>query len=329
MRVAVASGVLFGLAVPVFAAEAGTTYRDPAGHFELALPSGWQQREPESGLALFEGREHDAHGTPELSGTFGVEFAESKPGKWDVESLMSATETALKLEFPQVKLLSRIDLKAGESASQLAVYEVSQPATGIRPFAGCVILQSGGVCLQGLLFSFEAEQQIQEILKSVKPPSGGKSLPEGPAGMSLSGKQWKLALDLAGFSLVDEETRPDGSARKRVFDHTDPRINLTVVMKPTHPGALPSVIRDERWRQLQAAGPSERDGKLWEHEGKAYFQYFREDAFQGLPLHQGNVHTFLVYDGTRIEVHVSIVSFKDADLSWLESFQQSIRIARP
>ena len=142
----------------------------------------------------------------------------------------------------------------------------------------------------------------------------------------LQGKPWYLDLDLAGVALAEEESNSAGTARKLVFENEDKRIHLTVVMKPSAAGATAASIRDERWKTLQGSGPAEVDPKLWTDSTRAYFQYFSAMPVKDGPLHQKHVHTFLIHDGTRIEVHVSVTRFKEKDQAWLDGFQRSIRV---
>lgn len=152
------------------------------------------------------------------------------------------------------------------------------------------------------------------------------SVASGPI-VSLPGKAWHLSLDLSGFSMVEDENRPDGSARKLRFKHEDGRTNLTVVMKPAAAEVSASSVRDERWQRLQEIEPPESDGTLWVEQDRAYFQYFSEFPFQGVPLHQKHIHTFIIHEGTRIEVHVSVTRFAEKDQPWLDTFQRSIKVA--
>lgn len=145
-------------------------------------------------------------------------------------------------------------------------------------------------------------------------------------GLSLRGKAWQLTLDLSTFSLATDESNTDGSARKALFSNKDDRINLTVVMKPVNSYATVVAIRDERLRRLQEIAPPEEAVRSWTDEHRAYFEYFTETPVQGGPLHQKHIHTFIVHDGIRIEVHVSVTRFEERDQGWLDSFQRSIGI---
>ena len=146
------------------------------------------------------------------------------------------------------------------------------------------------------------------------------------AALALPSKSWGITVDLNGFDLEDEETRSDGEARKRVFSHKNGRYNLTLLIKPAPRGTSATDYRNERWERIQAGGPPEEDSRLWETEDRAFFQYFTEALFKGEPLHQKHIHTFLVYNGYRIAVHVSALHFRKKDQAWLDEFQSSIRI---
>lgn len=134
---------------------------------------------------------------------------------------------------------------------------------------------------------------------------------------SLPGQHWAVSVDLSGFRVADDQLRPDGQARKIFYKNEDPRINLTVVIKPVEPGTTAAQIRDDRMadnkdkplqmvnlRKSDLMGPS--------------FEYFLEDPVRGGPLHQKHVHGFLVYGGYRVEIHVSITRYKPADQAWLD-----------
>jgi hypothetical protein len=149
-----------------------------------------------------------------------------------------------------------------------------------------------------------------------------------PIVVALPGKDWRVKLDLAGFSLRDDERNDSGSARKMNFQHEDARLNLTVVMKRAQAGATASAIRDERWAQLQDSGPAKQSGKVSDSKDVSFIQYFLESPARDGPTHQIHIHTFFIHDGTRVEVHVSVVHFTEADRAWLDAFEKSIGVTR-
>jgi hypothetical protein len=146
------------------------------------------------------------------------------------------------------------------------------------------------------------------------------------APIQLPDADWRLLLNLEGFQLKDDETRSDRQARKMYFRHDSPRIQLTVVMKRAQPNVPATAYRDRRWEQLQSIPPTEEAGRLWTDESRAFFEYFTEIPVQGGPLHQKHIHSFLIHEDSRIEVHVSVTRYREEDQVWLDEFQHSIRV---
>ena len=144
--------------------------------------------------------------------------------------------------------------------------------------------------------------------------------------VSLPGKAWSVLVDWRGLTESKDGGWSDGPSQKWFFKHTNGRYFLSVVIRPAQPGVTAEMYRDDRWARLQSKAPAEQEERLWTEGERAFFEYFLEMPFEGRPLHQKNTHTFLLHDGSRIELHVSAIHFKKKDQAWLDEIQDSLQV---
>jgi len=295
-------------------------YEDSRGRFVVDLPTGWTVHEVDSaeGMGIL---------ACKAGGSVAIVFQEL-PGEWTLDTFLSMLETAMQESFlGPAELQKTVDLEAGDHAGRLTLYRNER--LGGTVVLGGVLLRGGGVSIQGIVSQPPPEQGIVALLRSVRPTSVMPAIvPGSPSGVGLATHRWAVHADLSGFKVADDERRPDGLARKVFYKHQDPRIHLTILIKPAEASATLVSIRDERLSALAAKPPDEVGVRTAQDSDSASMEYFVEVPVQDGPLHQRNVHTFWTHDGSRIEIHVSVTRYTDADGEWLATFLRSVRIVK-
>ncbi len=152
--------------------------------------------------------------------------------------------------------------------------------------------------------------------QEAQPREPGLRVPAGPE-IALSGARWRVALDLADFTLVREQNQ-GADNRTMVFLHRDSRIQLTVTLRPAIGRLGPQDYRAARWKRLIALDPPETDETFWERGGVAYLEYG-----VGSDRH---LQAFLQHEGTRIEVHLAVRRSGGADRETVERLIASLAI---
>ncbi len=126
--------------------------------------------------------------------------------------------------------------------------------------------------------------------------------------ISLPGKIWALVLNLRGFSLKTNETKPDG--RRYFFaanEHTG--VVVSVFLEEVDPATRPKSCRENLKARAKAPGPFRiKDVRFGEWKQFATLEYFVPE-FRGVKFQQENLFACLLHESVFIDFHLSKVSF--------------------
>jgi hypothetical protein len=153
------------------------------------------------------------------------------------------------------------------------------------------------------------------------PPPGGQTFKVG-----LPGKDWTLAMDLPGFLLERQDTRPDG-ATAMLMAHND-ETGMTVFAYVTKEPKDRSVDECKRhYWGLTASSPFRKDDVHQVTKGEMLAVHFVIPELQGRTIRQKNVIAYLYRDGTCMDVHLTKGPYdRQADEPLFSAVLDSIRI---
>ena len=149
----------------------------------------------------------------------------------------------------------------------------------------------------------------------------------GPLQLSLPGRDWTLQIDGTGFDLQEHKAKNDGTATKLLA--TKEKLGLTLYMYIEVQTGMKNAkdCRDYYWKRAQE-GPGKKEAVRRSESGKmAQVEYMITD-FQGLPLQQKNVNTYLFKDGTCADIHLSKIQYNPRDKKSFDTILRSIKFIK-
>ena len=142
----------------------------------------------------------------------------------------------------------------------------------------------------------------------------------------LPGKDWALAIDLPGFLVERQDTRPDGATAMLMArqDQNDMSVFVYVTREPNYRSA--DECKRHYWA-LTASSPFRKDDVHEVAKGEMVTVHFVIPELQGRTIQQKNVIAYLYRDGACIDVHVSKGMYDRADEPLFTAILDSVRIA--
>ncbi|HEV8200284.1 MAG TPA: hypothetical protein VGS03_09705 [Candidatus Polarisedimenticolia bacterium] len=188
-----------------------------------------------------------------------------------------------------------------------------------RPNAMLTAVILGVVAL--VAAAFGQTPPAQQTPPGQTPPPPGQTFKVG-----LPGKDWTLAMDLPGFLLERQDTRPDG-ATAMLMAHND-ATGMTVFAYVTREPKDRSVDECKRhYWGLTASSPFRKDDVHQVTKGEMLAVHFVIPELQGRPIRQKNVIAYLYRDGTCMDVHLTKGPYdRQADEPLFSAVLDSIRI---
>jgi hypothetical protein len=144
--------------------------------------------------------------------------------------------------------------------------------------------------------------------------------------VALPGKGWSLALDLPGYLLERQDTRPDG-ATAMMMAHNE-QTGMTAFAYVTKEPKYHSVEECKRhYWGLTESSPFRKDDVHEVTKGEMIAVHFVIPELQGRTIQQKNVIAYLYRDGACIDVHLSKGSYdRQADEPLFSAVLDSVRI---
>jgi hypothetical protein len=143
--------------------------------------------------------------------------------------------------------------------------------------------------------------------------------------MAIPGVKGVLELDV-GPTTPETSVRPDGKeVQLRAFGRPD-KLDITAFLQQVTFPASPDKCRDEWWSEGKKA-PFQRDNlqETVVKDGVARVEYIVPE-FQGVKVHQKNVHAYLGAGDLCAEIHLSKVAFKPDDQKLFEDLLASVKL---
>jgi hypothetical protein len=306
------------------------------GQLGIELPAGWtavtQGPDASGGSAI---RIQPGRDVPlvllmtPIPGTGSPEDVDAAVGKLAEQIRQQIAAVAVETDLPVRELRSPYCHARYVSATDKTVEKPT--ATDFR------YVDQGGAAVGRLLVTFtlltnvkDAPERAQalEIVRSASHgrPTAPWLTPEGGVALAYPGKTWKLAMDLPGFDIEPTQLKAGGKGVRLAGYNKATKMIITAFLEEAHPGWTAIDHREDAWKTMQRASPMDRqDVKRSERGNMALLEMF-VPSYKGKQTNQKHVNAYLVRDGVWIDVHLSKVDFKDADMALFEKVLGSVRL---
>jgi tetratricopeptide (TPR) repeat protein len=175
------------------------------------------------------------------------------------------------------------------------------------------------------LMSFARAALLLLVLGSAVALQAQKSKDTGTLSVSLPGKSWALQVDVQGFRVKVDETKPDG--RKYLIAENDVTgVTLSITMAQVGGSAT----LDDCWKVLRGRNKANAelnpvDIKESQIGDMAISEFILVEP-GGIPLHQKNVFGCLAREDVYADIHLSKVEYTPKDQALFISILQAVHV---
>src|SRR5258708_298780 len=143
--------------------------------------------------------------------------------------------------------------------------------------------------------------------------------------VSLPGKSWALQVDVPGFKVQVDETRPDG--KKYLFaKNEDTGVTLSITMEQVRGSArLDDCFKVFRERNKGNAKLNPVDIKESQVGDMAISEFTLMEP-EGIPLHQKNIFGCLAKENVYVDIHLSKVNYTAKDQPLFTSILEAVHV---
>lgn len=151
----------------------------------------------------------------------------------------------------------------------------------------------------------------------------------GTHSLSLPGKNWSLLLDLPGFRLEKEATRPDGSGIMLSASNPQTGVLVSVFLERRPDLGSTDACKIEYWGKWREVAESELQMSDVRHttSGRMATVHSMVREFEGVPVMNKNVNGYLYHDGVCVDLHVSKVGYQPKDEALFDAVLASVRFS--
>jgi tetratricopeptide (TPR) repeat protein len=146
-----------------------------------------------------------------------------------------------------------------------------------------------------------------------------------PLRVSLPGKPWALQVDVQGFAVQLDETKPDGK-KYLLAENTRTGITLSITMEQVHGFATldncRKVFRERNKGNAKLNPVDIKDSQI----GEMAISEFTFEEPEGIPLHQKNVFGCLAKEDVYADIHLSKVQYTPKDQPLFTSILQAVHL---
>jgi hypothetical protein len=173
--------------------------------------------------------------------------------------------------------------------------------------------------------SFARAALFLSMLDGASALQAQKTKNAGALSVSLPGKPWALQVDVQGFNVKIDETKPDGK-KYLVAENTGTGVTLSITMEQV-PG---TATLDDCWKVLRERNKANaelnaRDIKESQMGDMAISEFILM-APGGIPLHQKNVFGCLAKEDLYADIHLSKVEYTPKDQPLFTSILEAVHV---
>ena len=161
---------------------------------------------------------------------------------------------------------------------------------------------------------------------SILPVRGEAPAPvEGIYEIGLPGIDWTLTVNIPGFEVEEESTRPDNSGSMFRGTIEENGIIISLFLEREKKARSSIQCRDKYWKRGKKS-PVKKSGIRLSESGKVAVVEYTIKAFQGIEVNQKHVHAFMGAGKICVDLHLSQVSYNKEDALVFSSIIKSLQI---
>lgn len=149
-----------------------------------------------------------------------------------------------------------------------------------------------------------------------------KELGEGKISFTTSQAPWTLVLSLKGFTLGQQQVKPDGSSAYFMMSNEGTYLNASLWIEPVDKCKTSKECRDMVWKAGNPGWGEFKNPLLSEIGDVSFFEFYRPTV-QGQPVKMLDMYAEFVKDGYWIDLHISKVLYKKEDHVLFENLVKS------
>jgi len=149
-----------------------------------------------------------------------------------------------------------------------------------------------------------------------------KYLPAGKISLTADRTPWNLVFSAKGFSIKEQNIKPDGSAAYFFITNDKTYLNASLWIEPVSKCKTSKECRDMVWKAGNPAWGRFQDPLLSEIGAVSYFEFYRPSV-QGQPVKMLDMYAEFVKDGYWVDLHMSKVLYTKSDHALFEDLVRS------
>lgn len=147
----------------------------------------------------------------------------------------------------------------------------------------------------------------QPVIQDVSVPLGaGRGL------ISLPDRTWGVFFDLTGFTIKNNELKPDGR-KYLVAENSTTNVIFSVFLEAVDPGVKGKTCEENQRVRLKEPAPYARKEEKLYPQGEFFIAEFLVPDWQGKKVQQQNLFACAFHDNVYIDVHLSKVAFQPGE----------------
>jgi hypothetical protein len=190
-------------------------------------------------------------------------------------------------------------------------------------------LDVGGLLLGFTILSDEKEGEIVQagltLLRGVRYRQSDEVALRQPYEIRLPAQDWGVVLDIPGYIVLVEQTRPDQQGRMMRATHERTKMVLSIFLEREQQSMTAQACRDHYWAKgLQSPLPMTAI-RSWDTDAMALREYMVEWV-TGQRVMQKNVNAYMGVETVCVDLHLSKVQYTDQDEPLFSSVLKGVRI---
>jgi hypothetical protein len=174
------------------------------------------------------------------------------------------------------------------------------------------------------------EPSVKPVPKEDKgrtPRTEEKTPSPRPYELRLPTKDWSVVLDIPGYVVQTEQTRPDQQGRAMSASNEQTGMLLSIFLERERQAMDARACRERYWRRALQSPVPKTAIRSWETDTMALGQYLIEEV-AGTRVRQKHVNAYMGVGDVCIDLHLSKVQYADRDEPLFAAVLESMRVKR-
>jgi hypothetical protein len=143
----------------------------------------------------------------------------------------------------------------------------------------------------------------------------------------LPGMVWNVALELPGFKVVAEGTRPDQSATMMRAKNETTGVMISVFLEREREALSSSQCRDKYWR-MALSSPYKKSGLALSNIDQMALGEYMIESFSGHKMMQKHVNAYIGVGNVCVDIHLSKGAYTEDDAPLFSAVLNSVQVKR-